>query len=177
MEIAQYPFPIFSRLFLLQLFIINRPGVAGAVLQTPSVLNNWLTNSVSHLLGKYLEDTYTPNLVELGSLNFKAGVYFINHWVPVAIPPFFEVHRTDTVQHSFWPVHSLFTFQFLVNSVNSKEWSVKGSLWRLLSILSALFSCPFLLQLLWQQLLCYMLQLQRKLALDHEIVAPFISNT
>ena len=47
--------------------IINRPGVARAVLQTPS----WLTESVSDPLWKYLQKSFTPKLEEIASWNFE----------------------------------------------------------------------------------------------------------
>ena len=46
--------------------IINRPGVAGAVLQTPS----WLIKSVTDPLWKYLQTMLTSKPLELGTWNF-----------------------------------------------------------------------------------------------------------
>ena len=46
-----------------QFKVFNRPGVAGAVLQTPLWLINWLTHSS---LSKYLQNTFTPKPWELG---------------------------------------------------------------------------------------------------------------
>ena len=48
-------------------FLINRPGVAGAVLQTPPWLIKWLTYG----LWKYVQNNITPILLELESWNLK----------------------------------------------------------------------------------------------------------
>ena len=47
--------------------IFNRPGVAGAVLQTPSWLSDWL----SHPFPPNLQDIINLKHLELGSLNFE----------------------------------------------------------------------------------------------------------
>ena len=49
------------------LSLINRPGVAGAVLQTPPLLNNQLINSVTHPLWKYFQTIITSKPLELGT--------------------------------------------------------------------------------------------------------------
>ena len=48
-------------------FMINRPGVAWAVLQTPLSFNNALINSASHPFAPDLQITFPPKPKELGS--------------------------------------------------------------------------------------------------------------
>ena len=48
----------YSRIIILIVFVYNRPAVAGAVLQTQTPFPQSIQNAV------------TPNLLELGSLNF-----------------------------------------------------------------------------------------------------------
>ena len=55
-------------LFILLLF---RPGEAGAVLQTQLSLTDWSSQSVSHPLWKYLQNTVSSKPWELGSWNFE----------------------------------------------------------------------------------------------------------
>ena len=47
--------------------LVNRPGVAGAVLQTPL----WLIDSFSHHFPPNLQDIINPKTLELGSWNFE----------------------------------------------------------------------------------------------------------
>ena len=47
--------------------IFNRPGVAGAVLQSPSLLINSFIESVSHPFPPNLQNNITPKSKELGS--------------------------------------------------------------------------------------------------------------
>ena len=59
-------------------WLVNRPRVASAVLQTDS----WLTQSVSQsmiLYSKYLHNTLNPKTEELGDWNFER--LFIPHYV------------------------------------------------------------------------------------------------
>ena len=61
--------------------IINRPGVAGAVLQSPPSVINWLSDG----LWKYIQSTVNPKPEELESWNFEK--MFIPHYVsPVTCP-------------------------------------------------------------------------------------------
>ena len=50
--------------------VLNRPGVAGAVLQSPPSFADWLINSVI-LYSKYLPNTPNPKPEEIGSWNFE----------------------------------------------------------------------------------------------------------
>ena len=47
--------------------IFNRPGVAGAVLQTPWSFNDLLIQSASHTFPPNLENIITPKPLELGA--------------------------------------------------------------------------------------------------------------
>ena len=47
--------------------IFNRPGVAGAVLQTPLQLIHSLIYLLSHTLVQNIQDTFTPKPQELGT--------------------------------------------------------------------------------------------------------------
>ena len=64
--------PLVERLYLIpglicSIGVFNRPGVARAVLQTPSSFIHSLSQSVSDPLWKYIQNTFTPKPKKLGS--------------------------------------------------------------------------------------------------------------
>ena len=117
--------------------IFNRPGVAGAVLQTASWCVNSFTNSVCHPFPPNLQNIINPSLFELGTWNLKTrfppsvcqvsnATFYMSHFTchMTHVTKFVELIVEGSVINGAYPVNFLFKDTFFWWKQNPSEYSL-----------------------------------------------------